>query len=158
VSRRILVLSDTHGSKLWMEKALTAAGRIDEIFHLGDHVRDAVSLADQTKLPVSFVKGNCDFGDFPLKEMRVVCGKRILLTHGHQLAVKYTLDRLIYAGEEANADAVLYGHTHRAYLEFSGGLLLLNPGSAAEPRDGGKHTAAILSVSPEGIVPGLIAL
>ena len=36
---------------------------------------------------------------------------------------------------EADADFVLYGHTHHQLVQRFGGVLVINPGSAGEARD-----------------------
>ena len=46
-AKRILVLSDTHRRRAAWECALRQAGPVDEIFHLGDNVGDAVAIADR---------------------------------------------------------------------------------------------------------------
>lgn len=50
--------------------------------------------------------------------------------------------------ERANAEIVLLGHTHVPMRYFQGNLLLADPGSVGQPRDGNpKASFAILSVS-----------
>ena len=52
------------------------------------------------------------------------------LTHGHLHGVKMTLGNLLREARKADAQAVLYGHTHIAdcFMEEDG-LWVLNPGS-----------------------------
>ena len=68
-AKRILVLSDTHRHRAAWECALKQAGPVDEIFHLGDNVGDAAAIADQAKIRVTCVKGNCDFGGAEAEEL-----------------------------------------------------------------------------------------
>ena len=57
---KILVLSDSHGTMSSMERALERE-RPDCVLHLGDHLRDARSLARRhPQTPVYAVPGNCD--------------------------------------------------------------------------------------------------
>jgi len=61
-------------------------------------------------------------------------GHRIFLTHGHIYGVRSTLEMLVAAAKEAQADIAVYGHTHVAQ-EVAGDVHVLNPGSVARPRD-----------------------
>jgi hypothetical protein len=38
------------------------------------------------------------------------------------------MDKLIKKGHEEQADIVLFGHTHKAYLRKENGMWVLNPG------------------------------
>ena len=68
-------------------------------------------------------------------------GKRIFLLHGHTRGVKYDLQRLWYAGREVSADAVVFGHTHTALVDYDGAMYVMNPGSV-----GGVHAPATYGV------------
>ena len=48
--------------------------------------------------------------------------------------MRSTLEMLVQAAKEAQADIAVYGHTHVAQ-EVSGDVHVLNPGSVARPRD-----------------------
>src|SRR5262245_35739414 len=71
-------------------------------------------------------------------ELRVD-GKRILMVHStpweprgsYVLPTSAALERF----GEADADIVLYGHTHRQLVRRVGRVLVVNPGSAGEGRD-----------------------
>jgi putative phosphoesterase len=76
------------------------------------------------------------------------------MTHGHLYGVKTGLDALINAGRLRRADVVLFGHTHRAYREDFGGMLLVNPGSIGM----GAKTYAVFSVEHGGISCRIINL
>ena len=118
---RIAVFSDTHGNVERMVKALNQIGQADRVFHLGDNIRDAIRLSDQIKIPVTSVIGNCDFGSAgPAEETVRICGRKLLLLHGHKYGVKYGLDRLSYYAEECEADAVFLDIHMRRQLVFMG--------------------------------------
>lgn len=139
-----------------MRRAIAQAGEVEYIFHLGDNTADAAQIAKYSAAPVLSVKGNCDYSG-ALTEQIILQGQKILLTHGHQFAVKYSLDRLAYFAEEHQAAAVLFGHTHVPLSEYVHGRLLYNPGSLGEPR-GGKPTFGILLVTKDGVLPKTVAL
>jgi putative phosphoesterase len=74
-------------------------------------------------------------------------GKRLLLVHStpweprgdYILPESAQLDRF----GEAEADFVLYGHTHRQVVKRVGKVLVVNPGSAGDARD--HHNGRLLS-------------
>lgn len=105
----------------------------DHIFHLGDVLRDAQTLArDWPDIPMTCVAGNCD-GTVSTPAARLVelGGKRLFITHGHPYHVKTGHTTAIYAALEQEADALFYGHTHRAYCrQEDDGLWVMNPGAA----------------------------
>lgn len=127
---KILVVSDSHGDAESICRA-AALERPDMLLHLGDGWRDAEIAARRfPDLPVERVPGNCDLRvDAPAVRVIQIAGKRIMLCHGHTLGVKYDLNRLLYAALEREADAALFGHTHRPYVDLCSGVALLNPGS-----------------------------
>ena len=56
---------------------------------------------------------------------------------------------------EAEADFVLYGHTHQQLVRRIGGLLVINPGSTGEGRDhtnGRQLSCAVLDTVSEEVV------
>ena len=46
--------------------------------------------------------------------------------------------------EERNLDIVMFGHTHRPFLELDGDAVILNPGSISYPRQEGKNPSYII--------------
>lgn len=154
---RILVLSDTHRHLEPMKRAIARAGPVDYIFHLGDNRADAGQISKYSDAKVVCVRGNCDsIGE--TEQTVFLEGQKLLLTHGHSYAVKYSLDRLSYLAEERQADAVLFGHTHMPLTEYAGGRLLYNPGSVGEPRGGRRPTFGLLLVTRDGIFPKTVEL
>ena len=86
-------------------------------------------------------------------------GKRILMVHStpweprgsYVIPTSSELDRF----GEADADIVLYGHTHRQVVRRIGRVLVVNPGSAGEARDpsnGGQLSCAVLDTVTEEVV------
>lgn len=153
---RILVLSDTHRHLEPMRRAIVQAGEVEYVFHLGDNAADAAQIRKYSAAPVLGVKGNCDYVGARTEQI-ILQGQKILLTHGHEFAVKYSLDRLAYFAEEQQAAAVLFGHTHIPCTEYVRGRLLYNPGSLGEPR-GRKPTFGILLVTKDGVLPKTVEL
>jgi len=130
---KILVFSDSHNHISLMEAAIQTL-RPDLICHLGDYDRDAFSLSKRfPSIPLRSVRGNCDIGSAtPILENFLFAEKRIILTHGHRYYVKSDLTELKAMGQAADADILLFGHTHIPYYEQTGKLHNLNPGPAAK--------------------------
>jgi hypothetical protein len=124
----------------------------DMALHLGDGWRDAEELCRRCPgLRVEKVPGNCD-ARVRESALRVldVGGKRVMLCHGHTLGVKADLNRLLYAALEQGADAALFGHTHRPYVDIVRGVVLLNPGSIGDAR---RPTYGTLTVADGKCIP-----
>ena len=91
-------------------------------------------------------------------------GKRLLAVHSTPWeprgAYVYPHDGLLERFAEANADFVLYGHTHHQLVRRLGRVLVINPGSAGDARDNGngrRLSCAVLdTVSEEVAVTNFI--
>lgn len=127
------VFSDSHGSLSEMIALLTEKTP-DGIIHLGDVSKDAEDIASIfPHIPLYRVPGNCcGFSSVPPIQELEVEGVRILFSHGHLWSVKQKLDIAVAAGIQANADVVLYGHTHISHCKKIQGLWLVNPGPSTE--------------------------
>jgi len=127
---RILVMSDSHGSKKNMFEAIDIETP-DVILHLGDNIRDCYDVeALYPEIMLRAVKGNCD-GGYPGAEIDefVLEDKRFLMTHGHLFGVKHGKARILEVAKSRGADILLFGHTHIPYHKEENGLIALNPGS-----------------------------
>lgn len=148
------VLSDTHGRQLSLRRALNCMKDIQLIFHLGDYTRDAKYIQDTEDIPVIYVRGNCDYRSEAKSHTVCDIGKnKIFLTHGHLYNVKFGYEDLAINAKKAQANIVLFGHTHVPEIFEKYGMLFVNPGSVGEPRAGAKSTYAILKVEGDRIVP-----
>ncbi len=130
---KILVLSDSHGN---VQNMCTCVEMLHprHILHLGDCIRDAEELRRLfPDIPMDTVPGNCDWGcPDPGERLIEVGGRRILMMHGHTRGVKETTMRARYAAKEYGADILLFGHTHRACVDYDGSLHMMNPGSIGD--------------------------
>ena len=151
---KIAIISDSHGSIeniALFEKRLKD---VDALWHLGDHAEDAEQLAARLNCGYVAVCGNCDpFSDAPLTYTIDWHGHRILLVHGHTVSGRLPL---LYAARQANADAVLFGHSHVPSMETVGGILLLNPGSLSRPRTLKGPSIAVLTLTEERIAAEIL--
>lgn len=158
---RILVFSDTHQYSRHLQDVVRQNLDADMFFHLGDGQRE-VSLLLETYPQIAerfyFVRGNCDYGsDAPLEQIvDVMPGHRIFAVHGHRYQVKYSLDYLARAANEAGCDIALFGHTHQSRCDYAYGIHFLNPGSASCPRDGNSPSYGVLDVSSAGVMTNVV--
>jgi putative phosphoesterase len=151
---RILVISDTHGNSPLALKACEIAAPFDALIHLGDGADDATLLGHVLEVQVIHVAGNCDIGSASPRELIWECAeKKLLLVHGDAYGVKNGLGRLEKRASEVGADAVLFGHTHRATVTTLSGILTVNPGTLMRAS---QHTTyATLEITSQGITADL---
>lgn len=132
---KIAVFSDSHGRTEGLIKAIYDYSP-DMIVHLGDYVKDADILKSQfPQTPLRAVRGNCDFMSSKPDVVTFSVGElKVLITHGHKLAVKSGIALLIEAAHTEKADLVIFGHTHIAFYDVVSGMHVLNPGTAGGAR------------------------
>lgn len=132
---KIIIMSDSHGNYENIRYVMSLHRDADYAFFLGDGIND-FERAEKTFRDTVFysVRGNNDFmTEAPIHREIVLCGRRILMLHGHSAGVKYGYDTLISMAENRSCEIVLFGHTHNSYYEYvkreNGGIHLFNPGS-----------------------------
>ncbi|MFC7321069.1 metallophosphoesterase family protein [Halobacillus campisalis] len=140
---KVLIVSDTHGLT---DKVIEIKERhqheVDAMIHCGD---SELAYASEELEGFYYAKGNCDFEPEMENEQVVPVGNiKILVVHGHLHQIKSTLLPLSYRAEEVGAQIACFGHSHMAGAEKVNGKLLINPGSAREPRDHKEPSYAIL--------------
>ncbi|EFD05551.1 phosphodiesterase family protein [Peptostreptococcus anaerobius 653-L] len=145
---KLLILSDSHHSIDRLNKLLSIIEeeKIDIIIHAGDNFRDSVYLKEKSKKSVIGVIGNCDFENTDREIEFELEGLKFFLTHGHRYSVKYGPEILASKGQEIGANIVIYGHTHIKDDTYMGGLLILNPGSLSQPRDGSRGSYVVMDL------------
>ena len=105
--------------------------------------------------------GRCSTGS-PTRPHRLeleVGGKKLLAVHSTPWEPRgvyvYPHSSLLERFAEADADFVLYGHTHHQLVRRVGRVLVINPGSAGEARDSGNGrqlSCAVLDTTSEEVV------
>lgn len=160
---KIGVMSDTHGSSLYFEKALSILSDCDVLLHGGDILyhgprNDIPKGYDPKKLietlnnlqNIIISKGNCDADvdqmviNHPIQSPYVMSQfeeVRILLNHGYT----DSKDKIIENAKRMGADILILGHTHLKELYLDNSLVVLNPGSTSIPKDG-THSVAIIEI------------
>ena len=150
---KVLIVSDTHGREQNLAEALEQTGPIDQLIHLGDveggaeHIRELAGDA-----PAAIIAGNNDFfRDLPNERIFTLGGHRIFMTHGHGYFVHSGTLYLKREARKKGADIVMFGHTHKPYMEEDNELLVLNPGSLSLPRqEGHRPTYIVMEIADDG--------
>jgi putative phosphoesterase len=94
----------------------------------------------------------------PQERRFVVNGKRILLTHGspdsneEALTTETPLKRLRELAVKAQADLIIFGHSHQPFFKEVDGTWFINTGSVGRPDDGDPRACyALLKLSPDSV-------
>ena len=139
---RIGVISDTHARTVdeLPPAILQCLTEVDLIVHAGDFTHRAVLDGLRAIGEVRAVCGNMDSDDLrgalPKQDLFVLEGKTIGLLHGWgpPWGIADRVRRVF-----ADADVIIFGHSHVPWNELVEGTLLLNPGS-------GRHSYALLAI------------
>ena len=163
---KIGVMSDTHGSLPYLEKALDVLSDCDILLHIGDvlyhgprndlpegynpkAVIEKINNLDN----ITIVRGNCDADvdqmviKHPIESPfvhKTIGNISVLMDHG------YTKSRevLLNQARELSVDILILGHTHVKELSIEHDVIVLNPGSTAIPKDG-THSVATIEILNE---------
>ena len=132
---RIGVISDTHVETLGEipHPILVALAEVDLIIHAGDFTERAVLEGLRSLGEVKAVYGNMDSDELrvmlPQKELFIVSGKKIGLTHGSggRWGIADRVKEMF-----SDVDIIIYGHSHVPSNHYIGRSLLFNPGRARD--------------------------
>ncbi len=161
---KIGVMSDTHGSLVYLEKALETLSDCDILLHAGD----VLYHGPRNDLPTGYnpkgviakineldniliARGNCDAdvdqmvinhpiqGPYVLSQFGEL---RVLVNHGYVDSKEETIKK----AKSMGADILVLGHTHVKELYVDENLIVINPGSTSIPKDG-SHSVAIIDIN-----------
>lgn len=150
MSVRIGVVADTHCPEFadhLPPRLFDVLAGVDLIVHAGD-ITAQTTLDDLARIaPVQAVRGDHDgrLGSLPLERELIIEGRRIVIVHGNRsrwieepATFLWTISLGFYrphGGLPAAlrrrfpaADAIVFGHTHRASTDITDGVLVFNPG------------------------------
>lgn len=151
------VVSDTHG--LLDEKVLELFRGVRSIIHAGDIGKEDLIWQLEAIAPVIAVRGNNDSDQmcFPNERMALIEGRTFYVRHIFATVEKMTgpQQRII---ERHMPDAVIFGHSHKAYIGTWRGTLLFNPGSAGPKRFSLPRSVGVLELTEDSITPRIIEL
>ena len=151
------LIADTHG--LVRPGIAAAFAGVQRILHAGDVGGSAVLELLSAIAPVDAVFGNVDDPHDPALERArrvAIGGLTIHVSHGHELgrpSAELALARY------ADADVVVFGHTHRsAIVRGADGRLAVNPGAAGPRRFDLQPSVARLTIAHGAADVELISL
>lgn len=149
---RILIVSDTHRENKNYFTVLEKLKPLDMIIHCGDVEGAEYALTRSVECPVMMVAGNNDYFNSLPRELEFNIGKyKVLLVHGHNYYVYMGPEMLKEEARSRGVDIVMFGHTHKPYLNVENDLVTLNPGSLSYPRqDGRKPSYMLMELDKEG--------
>lgn len=162
---KILIVSDSHGNNDLLRYAIGQELPFNLLIHAGDVEADIDDVLPPRfrEYEVVCVRGNCDWGNqYPSSELIPVKGdgwhRNIYVTHGHRYGVRSDDSALLHEARRQLADVVIYGHTHYPECyEAEDGLLVINPGSVAHPRQPDrKRTYGVLLIDDDGFMSAYI--
>ncbi|MBR6407509.1 MAG: phosphodiesterase [Clostridia bacterium] len=158
---KLMFASDIHGSAAYCEKALQKFNeeKADRLILLGDILyhgprnplpeqydpQAVARMLNGIKERILCVRGNCDSEvdqmmlDFPIMAdcaLLFLDGKTVFVTHGHV----YNEQKPPKLGA---GNIVIHGHTHVSGIWQNGGLMYINPGSVALPKENTPHSYMI---------------
>ena len=145
MAKNIGVISDTHG--LLRDEVRSRLGGCDRIIHAGDVGTLSVLTELRQIAEVVAVRGNVDTGAWT-KELKE---EEFVDVDGHRICVVHDIGTLSLDPAVAGIDIVIYGHSHKPAVDWKGGVLYLNPGSAGPKRFHLPISMAILSIRGEEI-------
>ena len=145
---KILIVSDTHRRDGNLREIIEKQSPFDMLIHLGDTEGSEVNFKEwvnNDNCVIHVVRGNNDFFSQTDREKEISIGKyRAFLTHGHMYGVSFELETIKDEARARKVDIVMFGHTHKPYLERRGDLTVLNPGSLSFPRQEGRRPSYML--------------
>jgi len=142
-TKKIGIISDTHG-KL-NPKVFEIFQQVDYILHAGDIGNEDILISLQAIAPTIAVYGNVDSfalrNRLTMREELSIDEFHIDITH-----IPTPLNKLTPAFNK-KWEIKIFGHMHKASVVKKGTLLIINPGSASQPRDDPNPTVALLYLS-----------
>lgn len=148
------IISDTHGSYTAFLKTINNMEKCECLIHAGDilyhgprnplpegyNPKELANIINDIEIPFIAAKGNCDAQidqmvlSIPIQSpfaFACIGNFRILVTHGHE----HSENQLIDLAAKWQINLLVTGHTHKKMLKKKNGLVLVNPGSCALPKN-----------------------
>ena len=139
--KKIGVIADTHG--LLRPMAIDALQGSDYIIHAGDIGKQGIVEQLSEIAPVTAVRGNVDKGELA----RLYPHDAVLEVEKTYIYTLHILAELDLDPAAAGFQVVVSGHSHKAKIDITDGVLYLNPGSAGPKRFSLPVSVAILTVN-----------
>lgn len=141
----MLIVSDTHGKLDNFKRAVNSSGPFDLLVHCGDVEGDVERIRSIVGSSVMMVRGNNDFfTDLPPELDFNIEKYKVFLTHGHRYNVSIGPEMIMEEARDRQVDIVMYGHTHKPFVDRRADLITLNPGSLSYPRQDGRRPSYVI--------------
>ncbi|HMF56423.1 MAG TPA: metallophosphoesterase family protein [Pyrinomonadaceae bacterium] len=151
------VLSDTHGK---LDERIPALFEgVYRIIHAGDIGDEDLIWRLESIAPVIAVRGNIDSPKmcFPTERMAVIEGRTFYIRHQFSTVEQMTPAQK-HVIEERMPEIVVFGHSHKAYVDEWRGTLFFNPGGAGPKRFNLPRTVGLITLKEDCIEPRIINL
>ena len=156
----LTVVSDTHSTDTHRRsgRTLEAVREAELVVHAGDFMRESVLDAFQREATrLLGVAGNND--DAAIRDR--LPDARTFTFGGVTFAMTHTrrggLTAVSLFGQERDADVVVFGHSHRPTYDPGEDVVLVNPGSHAQPR-GNRAAHAEFEAREDGLAGRLVTV
>ncbi len=142
---RVLIVSDTHGKLDNFRTAVSSSGPFDLLIHCGDVEGDEERIRGIVGAGAMMVRGNNDFfTDLPSELTFNIEKYKVFMTHGHRYNVSIGPEMIMEEARDRQVDIVMYGHTHKPFVDRRADLITLNPGSLSYPRQDGRRPSYVI--------------
>lgn len=143
---KVLIISDTHRMDDRFLRVMEQEAPVDMIIHAGDAEGSEDYFEAIAGMPLLYVSGNNDYSSLAPRTLVFPIGSRkALLTHGHLYQVSRSTAMLEAEADRRGCQIAIYGHTHYPEVHRTeSGLLVMNPGSLAYPRQQGYQPSYII--------------
>lgn len=139
---KAVVISDSHGYANNIHAVLEREKECKTVIFLGDGISDVLKVKEWfPNHSFICVKGNNDFhSDENTTAYKCFEKCVVVMSHGHLFSVRQSRRELINHAKGVMANAVFYGHTHKAedYTDVLSGIRVVNPGALCD----GKYAVA----------------
>ena len=147
---RFGIVSDTHipsRAKFIPSRVIELFDGVDRILHAGDICEQSVLDELSAVAPVDAVLGNMD----PPSALTGVDKAFVIEADGVRIGMIHDAGassrrRTAMRKRFQDCRVVVFGHSHQPLIEDEDGLMLLNPGSACDPRMAKYPTVALLEI------------
>ena len=143
---KVLIISDTHRRDDRFLRVMEQEAPVDMILHAGDAEGSEDYFEQIAGMPLLYVSGNNDYSSLAPRSLVFPIGhRRVFLTHGHLYQVSRSTRMLQEEARKRHCQIAVFGHTHCPVIERENdGLLVLNPGSLAYPRQSSYQPSYII--------------
>lgn len=154
---RVGLISDTHikgpgkQADILLEFLKRYFDGVDLIIHAGDIVTSWFLNELENIAPVEAVKGNMDYADVQLPEMKLVELENTMVGIAHGSGPPQGIRERIYYRFKVKPDVIIFGHTHEKCLVEEKGVTFINPGSPNDTRFTDSNSLAVMTVKRNNV-------